>query len=234
MLSIWWICLFIIKILHLLSTTFIFLLSSCCPFFCSLITYSIQNIKAQHKSWNSLNLTYGPTSCLSICQTFVFQPIKVCQNQLLELCLSTEQSKNTARPRVRTEGYKGFLQNRQWQEWMSEGESKEEKHLKDKEDKKGLMVGPKKQQPSEGLPYSHSANSVRKSLKGKRTDRALSDIRVCLTAQDSLKPEPHTSSPIVMPPYSYSIRKKEQHLLKGYDRQCRFKEEDLVWKPHVD
>lgn len=57
---------------------------------------------------------------------------------------------------------------------MSEGESIKENICETKKIERVSWLA-EKQQPSAGLQHSHSANSVRKSLKGKLTHRALSD-----------------------------------------------------------
>lgn len=112
-----------IKILHMLNCSLVFLLSSCpLSFVVELLIWleTLQLKRQKKKSFsfsNSLNKTNGPISCLSICQTLLFQPIKMCQNLLLKLYLSVEQS-NTARPRVGVA--KSFCRNRQRCEWMNE------------------------------------------------------------------------------------------------------------------
>lgn len=152
-----------------------------------------------------MNKKYGSISCLSICQIWLSKSIKMCQNLLLKPSFSVEQSNSAG---LKGGGCKkSYYRNRHWCEWMNESESERvEENIWETKKTERVSWLAEKQQPSAGLQHTRSANSVRKSLKGRLTHRAWSDGRVCSTVYDCLHHIP--ASPEWCPPFSQKQLKR--------------------------
>lgn len=146
---IWCMSLFIIKALLMLSCSLFFMLSSCpLSFVVELFIWleTFQPKKNKKRSSNSLSKTYGPISCLSICQTALFQTIKNVPKSITD-ALSQHRTKY----HCLSEGGGGLQRvfaHSDVNEWVRRKVSRE--HLRDKERQKG----------SHGWPRSSSRQRV--------------------------------------------------------------------------
>jgi len=147
-----------------------------CSFITLLHNFSEQKVWAHFLSFHLSNLILPQNKPKAIAEA-------PCQNRTKKHCRFSQSLQR------RLASKDGSDENK----WMSDGKSKEEIIWKTKKTERVSWMTERLQQ-SAGLQHSPSANSVRKSLKSKLTDRALSDGEVCLLHK------PRTSFPCVLPP----------------------------------